>query len=72
MLIIPSFVGRNNDVFDHFCGNTIVKVKIKGNMMYVYGLDHGELGEHFLVLKILLFVLGHQVHGTQYFSPKGS
>ena len=50
MLIIPSFVGRNNDVFDHFCGNTIVKVKIKGNMMYVYVLDHVELGEHFLVL----------------------
>ena len=27
--------------------------------MYVYGLDHGELGEHFLVLTILTYA-SHQ------------
>ena len=25
--------GRNNDVLNHFCGNTIVKVKNEGNMV---------------------------------------
>ena len=47
----------NNNVLDHiwwifYCegqngGND------DGNMIYDYGLDHGELGEHFLVLKHL-------------------
>ena len=46
--------GRNNNVLNHFWWNLILKVKNKGNnggiMMYNYGLDHRELGEHFLVL----------------------
>ena len=47
-------MGMNHDVLNHFLwkyncegqngGNN------GGNMMYEYGLDHGELGEHFLVL----------------------
>ena len=47
-------MGRNNDVLDHFLwrydyegqngGNN------GGNMMYDHGLDHGDLGERFLVL----------------------
>ena len=47
-------MGSNNGVLDHClwkynregkkCG------KYGGNMMYVCSLDHGELGEHFLVL----------------------
>ena len=30
-----------------------------GNMMYDYGLEHGELGEHFLVLTIHIQFLQH-------------
>ena len=54
MLTIPSFMGRNNGILDHCLwkyncegqngGNNC------GNMMYDYGLDHGELDEHFFVL----------------------
>ena len=47
-------MGRNNDVLDHFLWKYncegIKWRKYGGNMMYTYGLDHGELGEHFLVL----------------------
>ena len=41
-------------VWTIFCGFLVVKVKNGGNnggdMMYDYGLDHEELGEHFFVL----------------------
>ena len=37
-----------------FSGNTFIKgqneEKNGGNMMYDYGLDHREIGEHFFVL----------------------
>ena len=55
MLTIPSFMGRNNGVLDNFLCKYNCEGqkygKYGGNMMYVYGLDHGELGEHFLLLK---------------------
>ena len=39
-----------------FSGNLVAKVKNGGNnggnMMYDYCLDHGDLGEHFLVLTV--------------------
>ena len=44
------YEGRNNDVLDQFNCEGQLGGKYGGNMMYVYGLDHGELGEHFLVL----------------------
>ena len=54
MLTIPSFVGRNNGVLEHFLWKYNYEGqkygKYGGNMMYVYGLDHVKLGEHFLVL----------------------
>ena len=54
MLTIPSFMGRNNDVLDHFYWKYNCEgqnVRNNGwNMMYGYGLDHGDLGEHFFVL----------------------
>ena len=50
-------MGRNNNVLDYiWCkfscegqngGNN------GGNMMYNYGLDHGDLGEHFFVLTLV-------------------
>ena len=46
-------MGRNNDVLDHFLWKYNCEgkqwEKYGGNIMYVYGLDHVELGEHFLV-----------------------
>ena len=46
--------GRNNNVLDHILWIFSCEVQNggnnDGNMMYDYGLDHGELGEHFLVL----------------------
>ena len=50
-------MGKNNDVLDHFLWKYNCEGKkwgkYGGNMMYVYGLYHGELGEHFLVLTSL-------------------
>ena len=41
-----------------FSGNTFIKgqneEKNGGNMMYDYGLDHREIGEHFFVLTLIL------------------
>ena len=58
-------MGRNNDVLDHFSGNTIVKVENVGNnggnMMYDYGLDHRELGEKKLVLTVSIRATGAKV-----------
>ena len=56
MLTISSFMGRNNGVLEHFLWKYNCEGqkygKYGGNMMYVYGLDHVELGEHFLVLTL--------------------
>ena len=48
--------GRNNNVLDHFWCNFSCEYQNGGNnggsiMMHNYGLDHRDLGEHFLVLK---------------------
>ena len=46
--------GRNNNVLDHIWWNFSCESQNGGNnggnMMYHYGLDHGELGKQFLVL----------------------
>ena len=46
--------GRNNNVLDHIWWNFSCEGQNGenngGNMMYDYGLDHGELGEQFFVL----------------------
>ena len=45
---------RNNNVLDNIWWNFSCECQNGGNdggnMMYEYGLDHGELGEHFFVL----------------------
>ena len=45
--------GRNNNVLDHILCTFSCEGQNEGNndgnMMYDYGLDHGDLGEHFLV-----------------------
>ena len=54
MPTIPSFLASNNDFLDHFLRKYNFEGQNEGNnggnMMYGYALDHGELGEHFLVL----------------------
>ena len=49
--------GRNNNVLYHIWSKFSCEGQNGGNnsvnMMYDYGLDHGELGEHFLVLTIV-------------------
>ena len=54
MLNFPSLRGRNNDVLDQIWCNFSCEGQNGGNnggnMTYDYGLDHGKLGEHFLVL----------------------
>ena len=51
---------RNNDVLDHILWKYNCEGKNGGNnggnMMYDYGLDHRELGEHFLVLTLSIVV----------------
>ena len=47
--------GRNNNILDHFWWNFNCEGRNGGNngeiMMYNYGSNHKELGEHFLVLR---------------------
>ena len=47
----------NNNVLDHIWWNFTCEAQNGenngGKMMYDYGLDHGELGEHFLVLTMI-------------------
>ena len=46
--------GRDNNILDHIWQNFSFEGQNGGNnggnMMYGYGLDHGDPGEHFLVL----------------------
>ena len=52
--------GRNNNALDHiwwiFSCEGQNRGNSGGNMMYAYGLDHGELGEQFLVLTLTLSI----------------
>ena len=52
-------MGRNNDVLEHFQWKYNCEGQNEGNnggnVMYGYGLDHGELGEHFFVLTGWIF-----------------
>ena len=61
MLIVPSFMGRNNDVLDHILWKYNYEGQNEGNnggnMRYDYGLYHRELGEQFLVLAREIFLV---------------
>ena len=51
MLNFTSFMGEGIIMFWTIFGVIlVVKVKMEIIMMYNYGLDHRELGEHFLLL----------------------